>query len=288
MTYSMTGFARKELAAAWGTLAIEIKSVNHRYLENYFRLPDTFRPAEIPLRELIRRRLKRGKVECQVRFVPSAQHKDQLVVNQDLVRSLTHAVSEVSAIAINSALIDPLAILQYPGVLEEQALDTDLIESELMKLADAALTDLLAHRQREGQEMAAAIEERLAGISDVVADVRELMPLIIDRQRKQLQEKIADLQVELDPQRVEQEIILLAQKADVAEELDRLDTHVQEARHVLKQKGAIGRRLDFLMQEFNREANTLSSKSIVTETTKRAVDLKVFIEQMREQVQNIE
>lgn len=288
MTLSMTGFARKELAATWGNLSCEMKSVNHRYLETYFRLPDSLKLTEIPLRNLIRKHLNRGKVECQIRFTPQLSQGTDLEVNQTLVQSLAAACQQISETLPATSAINPLAVLQWPGVLAEANLDMEALQTSVLELAGEALHDLIEHRQREGHELARAIEDRLDSISELVADVRKRLPEILASQRQNLADKVAELQVDLDPQRLEQEVVLLAQKADVAEELDRLDAHVQETRHVLKQQGPIGRRLDFLMQEFNREANTLSSKSIVTETTSRAVDLKVLIEQMREQIQNIE
>ncbi len=288
MTYSMTGFARKELAAPWGTLVCEMRSVNQRYLESYFRLPDTFRVFEIPLRDLLRSKLKRGKVEVSVRFTPIVKAGDQFSLNENLVTNLANACATISEKIVEAGPVDPLKILQWPGVLEEDALDMDEVKTQLLVLAQDCLKEMIAHRKREGDELAKNIEERLVAIAEVVSIVRNKMPEIITQQKQNLVDRIAELNAELEPQRLEAEVALLAQKADVAEELDRLDTHIQETRHILKQKGAIGRRLDFLMQEFNREANTLSSKSVVSETTGHAVDLKVYIEQMREQVQNIE
>ncbi|WP_428242942.1 YicC/YloC family endoribonuclease [Gynuella sp.] len=288
MILSMTGFARKETSDTWGTLSLEIKAVNHRYLETWFRLPDSLRMAEIPLRERIKKKLSRGKVEVQVRFSPQTQTSNQLNVNTQLVHDLNQAIEQIKTIIPQSSNVNPLNILQWPGVVAEQALDPEQLQAELFKLLDNALDDLLAHRAREGTELAQAIEERLQLISAIVSEVRARLPEIIEEQRANLKTKVGELIEQVDPQRLEQEIVMLAQKIDVAEELDRLDAHVQETRHVLTQKGSVGRRLDFLMQEFNREANTLSSKSILAETTKKAVDLKVYIEQMREQIQNIE
>jgi uncharacterized protein (TIGR00255 family) len=187
-----------------------------------------------------------------------------------------------------SQTLNPLELLRWPGVLQDVQIDMDAVRQAAQTLFDKAIDDLTVGREREGKELAALIEQRLDTISEVVADVRSKLPQILQNQRESLRAKIADLSVELDPQRLEQEVVLLAQKADVDEEMDRLNTHVQEVRRVLKQKEPVGRRLDFLMQELNREANTLSSKSIVTDTTKSAVELKVLIEQMREQIQNIE
>ncbi|HEY7884634.1 MAG TPA: YicC/YloC family endoribonuclease, partial [Cellvibrionaceae bacterium] len=188
----------------------------------------------------------------------------------------------------NAAAVSPLEILRWPGVQKIQTLDRDTLLRTALELFDNALEQLGEHRSREGQELAGFIEQRLQAISEQVASVRQRLPEILAAQREKLQSKIAALDVELDPERLEQEIVLMAQKADVDEELDRLDTHIIEVRRSLKQNTSLGRRLDFLMQELNREANTLSSKSVVSETTQAAVELKVLIEQMREQVQNIE
>ena len=287
MTRSMTAFTRQESQQPWGALSWEIRSVNHRYLEPHLRIPESFKAIEGQLRETLRKTLSRGKVECTLRFVPE-QQQQRLEVNQDTANQLISAAQQVAAMAANPAALDPLEVLRWPGVLQESSVDMDALQASALTLFQGALKDLVAGREREGQELAGIIAKRLDGISEVVSQTRERMPQILAAQREQLNNRIADLAVDLDPQRLEQEIALLAQKADVDEELDRLDTHVQEVRRVLKQKGPIGRRLDFLMQELNREANTLSSKSIVTETTLNAVELKVLIEQMREQIQNIE
>lgn len=287
MTRSMTAFTRQESQQPWGALSWEIRSVNHRYLEPHLRIPESFKAIEGQLRETLRKTLSRGKVECTLRFVPE-QQQQRLEVNQDTANQLISAAQQVAAMAANPAALDPLEVLRWPGVLQESSVDMDALQASALALFQSALKDLVAGREREGQELAGIIAKRLDGISEVVSQTRERMPQILAAQRKQLNNRIADLAADLDPQRLEQEIALLAQKADVDEELDRLDTHVQEVRRVLKQKGPIGRRLDFLMQELNREANTLSSKSIVTETTLNAVELKVLIEQMREQIQNIE
>jgi len=288
MTRSMTAFTRQEAQHSWGSLAWEIRSVNHRYLEPHLRLPENFRDLEIPLRERLRKKLSRGKVECTLRFVPEAQAQS-LTVNETFARDLIQAASQLQALMPdNSQPLDPLEVMRWPGVLQDAALDMDTIKATALETLDTALDDLLAGREREGAELAGLIDQRLQSISDIVIQVRSLLPQILQGQRDNLRNRLDELKAELDESRLEQEMVMLAQKADVDEELDRLDTHVQEVRRVLKQKGPIGRRLDFLMQELNREANTLSSKSIVAETTQCAVDLKVLIEQMREQIQNIE
>jgi uncharacterized protein (TIGR00255 family) len=287
MTRSMTAFARQELQQPWGSLTWEIRSVNHRYLEPHLRLPDSLRDIEGALREKLRRALSRGKVECTLRFVPEAGAQT-LRVDTARTRELIAAAQEVRALMPDAAPLDTFQVLGWPGVLVETQLDMEAVRRAALELFDRALNDLARGREREGTELRQLIEQRLDTIADIVAEVRALMPAILDAQRETLRARIAELKVEADPMRLEQELVLIAQRADVDEEMDRLDTHVQEVRRVLGQSGPIGRRLDFLMQELNREANTLSSKSIVAATTQRAVELKVLIEQMREQVQNIE
>ncbi|WP_415899512.1 YicC/YloC family endoribonuclease [Neptuniibacter sp. QD48_11] len=287
MTRSMTAFARQEAEHEWGSLSWEIRSVNHRYLEPHLRLPENLKELEGFLREQLRKNLSRGKVECTLRFNPEAKVQ-QLVVNPAYAQEVVQAAEQIQGMLKEHQALDPLELLRWPGVLQDTKLDMDLVKKSAKDLFGTALKDLIEGRGREGVELATLINQRLDAISEIVKEVREKMPQILQNQRDNLHQRLAELKVELDEGRVEQEIALLAQKADVDEEMDRLDTHVQEVRRVLKQKGPIGRRLDFLMQELNREANTLSSKSIVASTTQCAVELKVLIEQMREQIQNIE
>jgi len=289
MTRSMTAFARQEAEHAWGSLIWEIRSVNHRYLEPHLRLPESLRDLEGSLREQLRKKLSRGKVECTLRFHPEAQAQ-QLTVNTDFAKELIAAADEVAALSLsgNTQPMNPLDVLRWPGVLQDAQIDMDQVKAEALKLFGTALDDLIAGREREGKELNGLIEQRLAAIAEIVVEVRSKLPEILQAQRDNLRSRLEELKEDLDEGRLEQEMVILAQKADVDEEMDRLNTHVQEVRRVLNQKGPIGRRLDFLMQELNREANTLSSKSIVAETTQCAVELKVLIEQMREQIQNIE
>ncbi|MDN3555883.1 YicC/YloC family endoribonuclease [Halomonas maura] len=287
MVHSMTAFSRQDRDADWGRLQLELRSVNQRYLEPHFRLPEPLRDLEPVFRDALRGRLARGKVECLLRF-DSADGDSGLAVNRPRLEALAAALGEVRETLPTAAMPDALALLDHPGVLETPGPDMEAIKAEARALFGAALDDLIAGRAREGEQLAELIRERLAAIRVQVAEVRRLMPEILERQRRQLLERLAEMRTELDPQRLEAELVLLAQKADVAEELDRLETHVLEVERQLKQKGPIGRRLDFLMQELNREANTLSSKSVVAESTRCAVELKVLIEQMREQIQNIE
>ena len=287
MTRSMTAFARQEAEHEWGSLSWEIRSVNHRYLEPHLRLPENLKELEGFLREKLRKAVSRGKVECTLRFNPEATEQ-QLVVNTPYVQEVINAAESVQGMLQNHQALDPLELLRWPGVLQDTKLDMELVKASAKELFGDSFDDMLEGRGREGVELATLINQRLDAISAIVAEVRENMPKILQNQRDNLAQRLAELQADLDEGRLEQEIALLAQKADVDEEMDRLDTHVQEVRRVLKQKGPIGRRLDFLMQELNREANTLSSKSIVASTTQCAVELKVLIEQMREQIQNIE
>ncbi len=287
MTRSMTAFTRQETQGEWGSLVWEIRSVNHRYLEPHLRLPDSLRELEGSLREQLRKSLSRGKVECTLRFVPETQQQS-LSVDRDLAAQLIAAAQDLKSLMPESQPLNPLDILRWPGVMRESELDMDAVKKVALGLFSQALKDLAEGRSREGTELAQLIEQRLDSIEQVVVQVRGRLPEILQAQRDNLRNRLTELQAELDEARIEQEIALLAQKADVDEELDRLATHVQEVRRVLKQKEPVGRRLDFLMQELNREANTLSSKSIVADTTQCAVELKVLIEQMREQIQNIE
>ena len=288
MPRSMTGFARREVKLSWGTAVWEIRSVNHRYLEPSFRLPEDCREIEPHLREAMRKALQRGKVEANLN-IQWEQEETELGINTTRVAQLTKAAQHINhLLGASAAPINALDILKYPGVIQKQEIDRDAIQAEVLKLFNSALDGLIEHRTREGNELEQLILQRLDAVSAQVLLVRARLPEILTAQREKLQSKLAALQIDLDPERLEQEIVMLAQKADVDEELDRLDTHVIEVKRSLKQTDSLGRRLDFLMQELNREANTLSSKSIVSDTTQAAVELKVLIEQMREQVQNIE
>lgn len=287
MTRSMTAFARQESQQSWGSLVWEIRSVNQRYLEPHFRVPESFRALEPALRDQLRKKLSRGKIDCSLRFDVEKQQQG-MQVDQQRAQQLIDAAQQIADLSSNSQPINPLDVLKWPGVMLDANLDMDEVKKQALDLFTAAVDDLNAGRAREGAELSDLICQRLDSISIVVSEVREKMPEILTAQRELLLSRVNDLALEIEPVRLEQEIALLAQKADVAEEMDRLDTHVQEVRRILKQKGAVGRRLDFLMQELNREANTLSSKAIVVETTNSAVELKVLIEQMREQIQNIE
>lgn len=282
-----TAFARVEQAGTHGTLSWELRSVNHRYLEPHLRLPDAFRDLEGAVREALRQGLSRGKVECTLRFAEETAGKS-LQVDQERARQLVAAAEGVAALIRQPAPLDPLAVLAWPGVLVADSADPQALNAAALEAFGQALEQLKAGRSREGQELAKLLNDRLDAMLVEVGNLRELVPTMLANQRQKILDRFAELKAELDPQRLEQELVLLAQKSDVAEELDRLATHVGEVRRVLKAGGAAGRRLDFLMQELNREANTLGSKAFDPRSTQAAVNLKVLIEQMREQVQNIE
>ena len=288
MTSSMTAFSRQQKDQEWGSLTWEIRSVNHRYLETSVRLPESFRALENGVRETIRKRLARGKVECALRFQSEAKTPSDLHMNTKLIKQLVQANIEIGKITGTSSGLSSMELLRWPGVIEEQDFDNTSIEQQALDLFSTALDDLVATRAREGAELGGFIKKRIDSVRGIVVNVRNKMPEILAKQKQNILDRLVDLRAELEPTRLEQEVSLLAQKADVEEELDRLDSHLNEVERVLGAKGQKGRRLDFLMQELNREANTLSSKSIVVETTRCAVELKVLIEQMREQIQNIE
>ncbi len=288
MVYSMTAFSRQQLEHEWGSLTWEIRSVNHRYLEPSIRLPENFRSLENPIRKQLRDKLYRGKIECLLRFRTVEANQIDWQLNLDLISQLTKANLEINSNIGGDYKLSSLDILKWPGVISDQPIDEEIFNKEAMGLFEKALDDLMVVREREGASLRDAILKRIASIQRIIDSIQAKMPSIILKQKENLLNKLEDIKAEFEPTRLEQEITLLAQKADVDEELDRLNSHLQEAKRVLDSDGQIGRRLDFLMQELNREANTLSSKSIVVETTQSAVELKVLIEQMREQIQNIE
>jgi uncharacterized protein (TIGR00255 family) len=284
----MTAFSRQQQEQEWGSLTWEIRSVNHRYLETSVRLPESLRALENSVREVVRKRLTRGKVECALRFQSEAKVSSDLHLNTKLIQQLVQANNEIEKITGTSISLNNMEVLRWPGVIEEQDFDKTSIEKQALSLFSAALDDLVATREREGAELQGFIKQRIDSVREIVISIRNKMPEILAKQKQNILDRLADLQAELEPTRLEQEVSLLTQKADVEEELDRLDSHLNEVERVLGTKGQKGRRLDFLMQELNREANTLSSKAIVVETTLNAVELKVLIEQMREQIQNVE
>lgn len=287
MIASMTGFARREVAGSWGTLTCELRSVNHRYLEPGFRLPEELRPLESDLRQLLAKSLKRGKVDCTMHLRSTLGAERELRIDAVALERVSGAVREVLA-ALPKATVDAVEVLRWPGVVEAAAPDSEALLAAGRSLFQQTLDDLGAMRSREGQRLGDLIEQRCAGLVTQVAQVRTRLPEIQQRVRTRLNEKIAELMAAVDRDRIEQEVVLQLQRIDVAEELDRLTGHIEETRRIMKSGEAAGRRLDFLMQELNREANTLASKSQDLDTTRITVDMKVLIEQMREQVQNVE
>lgn len=288
MPQSMTAFARQSATYAWGTLVWEIRSVNHRYLEPSFKLPDALRGLEGELRERLRTRLARGKIECSLRAQLLQERSSALAIDTDVLEQLLTCAQQVQTKIPQAAALNPLDVLAWPGVLKTEQQDESTIMAAANALFDAAVGQLIEHRAREGAELSRYIETQLDAVAAITDSVRAQLPTILSALRQRLRDRLAELRAELDHDRLEQEMVILAQKSDVAEELDRLQTHIKEVRRTLQQSEPCGRRLDFLMQEFNREANTLSSKSQVSDTTLSAVQLKVLIEQMREQIQNIE
>jgi len=289
MIRSMTGFASVERQFDFGRLTWELRSVNHRYLELTLRMPEEFRVLEPEIRQALGEQLSRGKVDATLRFTPAAGGSGSaLRLDAGLLEHLLGLYGEAGERAGLRQPADLMALLRWPGVIIEQAPDPEPLKAAALELLTEAIAGMQSARGREGAALAAAIRERLSGIEASVAQVRDWLPEIREALREKLLSRVADLPQPLDPGRLEQEVAFLAQKIDVDEELDRLDAHVSETRRVLERNDPVGRRLDFLMQEFNREANTLSSKSVDNRTTQVAVELKVAVEQMREQVQNIE
>jgi uncharacterized protein (TIGR00255 family) len=284
----MTAFARQEHRDGEGALVWELRSVNHRYLEITVRLPEEFRILEPKIRELAAKRLGRGKVDCNLRFEPGAGSVAGVSVNKELARKIIDAVGHVDQLLHESKPPTSMEILRWPGVLEVEKPDLSPMQQRAWELLDEALGSLVESRQREGARLAELITQRCSAMQEQVVAAKERMPLVLDGVRTRLRERLSELAQELDQARLEQEMALLAQRLDVDEEMDRLATHLDEVQHVLQRGEPVGRRLDFLMQELNREANTLSSKSNDVEVTRIAVEMKVLIEQMREQVQNIE
>ncbi|UZW59811.1 YicC/YloC family endoribonuclease [Lysobacter enzymogenes] len=286
MIRSMTAFASGERATPWGTFGCELRSVNHRFLELGVRLADELRVLEPALRERIAARVGRGKLDLTLRL-RAPEGGDALQLNPSRLRELSDLAIDLSA-RFPALRTEFTELLQFPGVLQAQATDPAALQAEALALLDDVLDEFVASREREGGKLAAAIGERVDGIERIAGEVRAMMPAIRAGQRAKLETRLADLAQPADNGRLEQELVLWLQKLDVEEELDRLNAHVAEARRVLKLREAVGRRLDFLLQEFNREANTLGSKSVDARSSAAAVELKVLIDQAREQIQNIE
>ncbi|MGF1642520.1 MAG: YicC/YloC family endoribonuclease [Thiotrichales bacterium] len=283
----MTGFARVEDERPQGQLAIELRAVNHRYLEANLRVPDELRGFEMSLREAIHKHLSRGKIDCAIRFKPTASN-EPLRLDESRLHALIATVEHVEAALKNPARFTALDLIRWPGVLLEDKPDQEALGEFLNELTLRAIKQLIAMRAQEGQRLVEMIESRLVQVANVVEQVRRRLPEVLHAVREKMTARLNNLELESDSNRLEQEIAIIAQRLDVEEELDRLSSHIAAVREAIGRDEPVGRRLDFLMQEMNREANTLGSKSADTQTTQAAVELKVVIEQMREQVQNIE
>jgi uncharacterized protein (TIGR00255 family) len=288
MTSSMTAFSRVQEKGDSGDLIWEIRSVNHRYLETMIRLPEELRALEPVVRETITKRLGRGKVDCSLKYHPSADAAAAMKVNRRVAEQIIAASEEIGHLLHESVPAANMDILRWPGVLQQEEQDFTPVQQQAQALLTRALDDLVAMRQREGARLADIIRQRCQAMRQQVSLARALMPQVLQSIRERLRARLAEISEQLDEGRLEQEMALLAQRLDVDEEMDRLSSHLDEVEQVLQRSGPVGRRLDFLMQELNREANTLGSKSNDVEVTRISVELKVLIEQMREQVQNIE
>lgn len=288
MLKSMTAFSRKESVNDWGMLVWEMRSVNHRYLDVSIRIADDLRLIEPQVREKINARLSRGKVEVSLRFKPSQKVSSQIAVNESLASQVAESAKALQQMIGDDQSVSAMEVLRWPGVVSQAEADFGPLQKLAMELFDTALEDYIETRRREGEKTAQMLTERCSAIDEIIAKVKVLRPQAVERQRTKLMSRIEELDIDHDTGRLEQELVYISQRLDVAEELDRLTAHLSELRDILKRDEPVGRRLDFLVQEFNREANTLSSKSADAETTALSVDLKVYIEQMREQVQNIE
>ncbi len=288
MICSMTGYAVKTRDIERGTLQLELKSVNSRYLDFHFRISDDLRALEMPLRELLAARIARGKVECRLSFNPSAARPEQMQLNGDLLATLRSLSAKVQAEVPDAAPLSVNELLRWPGMFGEQSVDFAALGAEVMVLAREVLDDFSATRGREGAKLANMILERVAGMRDIVQRVTPRIPEAQALFTDKLRQRLVDALGNANDERILQEVAVFATRIDVAEEISRLTTHLDEVERVLKQGGACGKRLDFLMQELNREANTLGSKSALTEVSQASIDLKLLIEQMREQIQNLE
>jgi len=284
----MTGFARQSAESGAGTMTWELRAVNHRYLDVQFRLPDEFRPIEQAFKQQVSVVLNRGKVECALHFRRAFDQQAEMKLNADLVNLIGTRVTEIRDAIADASPPDAIDILRWPGVITETEIDAEPLQHEAATLLDRALQSMAEMRRNEGARISEMLETRCSDIATLAASVRERLPVVLEGAHAKQRERIERLDVEADPARLEVELALISQKLDVDEELDRLESHITEIRQVLTSDEAVGRRLDFLMQELNREANTLGSKSADAKTTKAAVELKVLIEQMREQIQNVE
>ena len=288
MIHSMTAYGRVENSEGQNSISCEIRSVNHRYSEISIRLPEELRPLEQKIRDHISGKIKRGKIECNIRIEKHNAYDESLSINQDLLKNIIEAAKRINSDLSTSAPLDSLDLLRWPGVLEKSTLDVKEIDKLLFPLVNEAIDIVIDTRQREGEKIKKMLTDRCTKIKEIISNVKKQIPDILKNYRKKLTQRVQEISDELDNDRLEQELLFLSQKADIEEEIDRLGAHVDEVVRVIDRKEPIGRRLDFLMQEMNRESNTLGSKSNHIYTSNASVELKVVIEQMREQIQNIE
>lgn len=287
MIFSMTGFAAQEHQTETATLMLELRAVNSRYLDLHFKLDDAFKAFELPIRERIGKHLSRGKVECKLSMVQRTKSQQMMLFDADVLKQLAHLQQDALAIFPHSATLSMAEILRWPGAIVTEGVNQDLTQ-EVMDLIELGLEALNASRAREGEKLKALIEDRIKQIGDLVSQVKPLLPALAKSYQLKLEAKLHETLKTIDQERIAQELVMFAQRIDVDEELTRLSAHITEVQRILNSKDPAGKRLDFLMQELNREANTLGSKSVSIETTKVSMQLKVLIEQMREQIQNIE
>ena len=288
MLHSMTGFARQSVESDIGTLTWELRAVNHRYLDVQLKLPEELRPQETEFRQLVGQTLSRGKVECSLNFRRALNQSQEMRLDLELIKLIGSRINDMKVKLNDIGHVDPIDLLRWPGVIQQVEIDAEPLFAEAGALLETTLAAMADMRASEGERIAEMIESRCDDIEKLAAGVKARMPEVLEASRQKQRDRIEKLDIDADPARLETELALIATKLDVDEEIDRLGSHVTEIREVLKKDEPVGRRLDFLMQELNREANTLGSKSGDTETTKAAVELKVLIEQMREQIQNIE
>ena len=284
----MTAYGRVENSEGQNSISCEIRSVNHRYSEISIRLPEELRPLEQKIRDHISGKIKRGKIECNIRIEKHNAYDESLSINQDLLKNIIEAAKRINSDLSTSAPLDSLDLLRWPGVLEKSTLDVEEIGKLLFPLVKEAIDIVIDTRQREGEKIKKMLTDRCTKIKEIISNVKKQIPDILKNYRKKLTQRVQEISDEIDNDRLEQELLFLSQKADIEEEIDRLGAHVDEVVRVIDRKEPIGRRLDFLMQEMNRESNTLGSKSNHIYTSNASVELKVLIEQMREQIQNIE
>ena len=288
MSNSMTAYAQSSINTAWGELLCELRSVNHRYLEISPRMPEEIRMLEPQVREAVAAKLKRGKLDCFIRLHEQQENLNGLELNQPVVQQLNNLLEKMQKQIPQVEPIRAIDILRWPGAIKSNEIDVEQMQKLLLDALNKALDLLIDARKKEGEKLADLISQRLRSMREIVGQVEKIVPELAEQYRARLDEKLAEIKEQLEPNRLEQEMVMFLQKTDVAEELDRLRVHIDEVEAILKKPEPVGRRLDFLMQELNREANTLGSKAQDARLTQASIDLKVLIEQIREQVQNIE